>query len=129
MSINLLVVDDSSVMRKMVIRSLGMSGLSLGVVHQAENGREALDCLRRVWVDLVLTDIHMPEVSGIELVERMRGDPLLSAVPVVVVSTERSDARIEHLGRLGIRGYVSKPFRPEQLAALVCGVLGFKEQS
>jgi two-component system chemotaxis response regulator CheY len=128
MSLNLLVVDDSSVMRRMVIRSLAVSGLQVGGLFQAENGAEALTLMRSAWVDIVLSDIHMPEMTGIELVERMAADPLLSRIPVVIVSTERGDERLGHLRQLGIKGYLSKPFQPEHLGQLVREVLGLETQ-
>lgn len=123
MSYNILVVDDSPIIRKMIRRSLGLAGIELGDVHEAENGREALDALDRHWIDVVLTDIHMPEMNGIELVEQMARDQLLARLPVLVVSTERSEERIGHLERLGIRGYLTKPFTPEQIRDAVVRAL------
>jgi two-component system chemotaxis response regulator CheY len=126
MSLKLLVVDDSSVMRRMVIRSLAMSGLPVSGLFQAESGAQALALMRREWVDIVLSDIHMPEMSGIELVEQMCADPLLSQIPVVIVSTERGEERLQHLKQLGIKGYLSKPFQPEHLGRVVRDILGME---
>lgn len=128
MSLNLLVVDDSAVMRRMVIRSLSTSGLQVSGLFEAQGGAEALTLMRQEWVDLVLSDIHMPGMSGIELVENMAGDPLLSQIPVVIVSTERGDERLAHLERLGIKGYLSKPFQPEHLGRVVRDVLRLEER-
>lgn len=123
MSYNTLIVDDSPIIRKMIRRALGLSGLQLGEIREAGDGREALQVLDGHWVDIVLTDIHMPEMNGIELVERMAGDPLLARIPVLVVSTERGEERILHLQRLGIQGYLTKPFTPEQIRDAVTRAL------
>jgi len=119
-----LIVDDSAIIRKMIRRALSLSGLDLGDILEAGDGRQALAVLDDHWVDVVLTDIHMPEMDGIELVERMALDPLLSKIPVLVVSTERSEERIERLRRLGIKGYLTKPFTPEQIRDAVTRALG-----
>lgn len=118
-----LVVDDSPVIRKMIRRALGLSGLDLGTIHEAGHGREALAVLDAEWIDVVLTDIHMPEMNGVELVETMATDPLLARIPVLVVSTERDAERIAHLERLGVRGYLTKPFTPEQIRDAVAAAL------
>ncbi len=124
MSYSSLIVDDSAIIRKMIRRALSLSGLDLGDILEAGDGRQALAVLDDHWVDVVLTDIHMPEMDGIELVERMALDPLLSKIPVLVVSTERSEERIERLRRLGIKGYLTKPFTPEQIRDAVTRALG-----
>ena len=76
MSYSSLIVDDSAIIRKMIRRALSLSGLDLGDILEAGDGRQALAVLDDHWVDVVLTDIHMPEMDGIELVERMALDPL-----------------------------------------------------
>jgi two-component system, chemotaxis family, chemotaxis protein CheY len=75
-------------------------------------------------VDIVFTDINMPQMSGLELVEQMSKDGLMQNVPVVIVSTERSKARIDELRRQGIKAYIKKPFKPEDLKAVIHEVLG-----
>jgi two-component system chemotaxis response regulator CheY len=127
MSYRVLVVDDAGPIRRMVVRAVEMSGLPIGEVFEAGDGGEALEVLAANWVDIVFTDIHMPGVDGIELVKRMAGDPLLRGIPVVVVSTERSEARIATLRRLGIRAYLPKPFRPEAVREVVLELLGAGE--
>lgn len=123
MSYSSLIVDDSPIIRKMIRRALGMSGLDLGAVFEAGDGHEALTVLDREWVDVVLTDIHMPGMDGVELVETMAKDTLLARIPVLVVSTERDGRRIAHLEALGIRGYLTKPFTPEQIRDAVAAAL------
>lgn len=112
MGMNILVVDDSGVMRQMIIKALNISGLPLGEVHQAGNGREGLEMLDRHWVDLVILDINMPVMNGEEMMHEMKRNPAYSDIPVVVVSTEGSATRIERMKALGAR-FVHKPFTPE----------------
>lgn len=122
--LKLLIVDDSKVMRRMVTRSLELSGLAVAEVLEAESGADALEIVNRTWIDLVLCDVHMPHMSGTDLVRRMAQDRLTASVPVVMVSSDRNQAQIEELQRLGVRGYVIKPFQPEALARVVQQALG-----
>lgn len=124
--LTVLVVDDSAVMRRMVVKSLSLGGLVIEQVFEATGGQQALDILNAQWIDLVLCDINMPEMSGIELVEKMTLDPLTARVPVVMVTTERSEVRISRLKELGVTAYLTKPFRPEMLARTVRELLGLE---
>jgi len=128
MSYRVLIVDDSSVVRSMVKKAVSMAGLDIEEVHEAGNGRQALETLQRHWVDIVFTDLHMPEMTGIELVEAMARSGVLATTPVVVVSSDPSESRVEELRRLGVRAYLKKPFRPEGFRAIIEEVLqGSKE--
>jgi two-component system, chemotaxis family, chemotaxis protein CheY len=123
-SLNVLVVDDSPVMRKMVIRVLGMSGLPLDAIHEACQGREALALLaRESGINLGLFDVNMPILNGEELVTLIRAEPKIAHLPVVMVSTEGSVERIERLKRLGA-AFVRKPFGPEALLDAIIGATG-----
>ena len=124
MGYNILIVDDSITVRAMIAKALKLSQLPLSEIYQAGNGQEALEALKANWTDLVLTDINMPVMNGLELVRQMAADELLRTVPVVVVSTEGSQARIDELKSHGIRGYLRKPFTPEALKAEVENILG-----
>ena len=115
MSTHLLVVDDSPAMRKMITRVIEMSGFELASLDQASDGAEALGILRQKQVDLVLTDINMPRMTGEELLREMAGDGVLKQIPVVVISTDATDARMHQMMELGARGYVVKPFQPASL--------------
>jgi two-component system chemotaxis response regulator CheY len=126
MSYTILIADDSAIVRTMVRKALSMAGLDLGEVHEAANGKEALAILARTWIDVVFADINMPEMNGAELVRRMKADPALAATPVVVVSSEQTQTRIEEMKRWGARAYVKKPFRPEQFRDVIEDVLGSK---
>ena len=123
MSYTVLVADDSAIARSVLRKVIAMTGLDVGRVHEAADGAEALAFLQRTPVDLVLADINMPQLSGPDLVRRMRADPALAATPVVMVSSERSQARMDELRRNGVRAYVKKPYRPEQLRQVLEQVL------
>jgi two-component system, chemotaxis family, chemotaxis protein CheY len=122
--LDLLVVDDSPVTRKMVRRAITACGLEVGTVHEAENGAAALATLGAHHVDLVLADVNMPVMNGVQLVERMASDAMLAQVPVVIVATQMPDARVEHLLALGARAYIAKPFRPEALRDVITQIVG-----
>jgi two-component system chemotaxis response regulator CheY len=128
MAVNVLVVDDSSTMRHMVMRALELSGAPLGQVLEAANGREALDALAANWIDLVLTDINMPVMDGVEMLRAMRDSGLLATMPVVVISTEANDQRIHELRDMGVGAYLRKPFRPELLRATLEELLGYHHE-
>ena len=112
MPLNVLIVDDSSVMRAMIIKTIRMSGLDLGDVYQAGNGKEGLDAARENWVDLVVADINMPVMNGEEMIDQMKADPELSALPTIVISTQGSATRIQRLEKKGVT-FIHKPFTPE----------------
>lgn len=124
MGLELLVVDDSPVARKMVLRAVSLSGIAFDEVHEAGDGAEALNKLAERRVALVLADLNMPVMSGLELVDRMSRDPALAAIPVVVVATPTSDTNVESLLAAGARAFLPKPFRPEALREVIARVLG-----
>lgn len=124
MSLEILVVDDSKTIRGVIVKTLRLSGLDIGNVSEAANGAEALEVLRDKWVDLVLTDLNMPVMTGLELVAAMAEDDLLESIPVIVVSTDGSQTRIDELKEKGIRAYIRKPFTPELIAQKIAEVLG-----
>jgi two-component system chemotaxis response regulator CheY len=123
MAYNILIVDDSKIIRAMVKKSITMSGLTVGEIHEARDGVEALEVLASQWIDIVFADIHMPNMNGVQLVEQMSKDNLLVSIPVVIVSSDRSQKQIERLKVLGIRAYIKKPFRPESFRDTVAEVL------
>ena len=101
-----------------------MAEVELGNVFQAGNGKEALELLADNWVDLIFADINMPVMNGVEMIEKMSEDGVIHTIPVVVVSTEGSTTRIDHLKNLGVTAYLRKPFQPEQFREIVQDVLG-----
>jgi two-component system chemotaxis response regulator CheY len=124
MSFNILIVDDSPAMRRVVRRVVDLSGVDTGKYLEAGNGVEALTVLRSEWVDLIMTDINMPGMDGEELLREVRLDPMLASIPVLVVSTDRSDARVKQMMEIGADGYVSKPFMPAELSREMHRLLG-----
>jgi two-component system, chemotaxis family, chemotaxis protein CheY len=112
---NVLIVDDSPAMRRFVRRVLELTGIELGRCLEANNGLEALDLLRLELVDIVLTDINMPLMDGEELLRALKADSALQAIPVLVLSTDRSASRVKQMLDLGAGGYVGKPFLPGDL--------------
>jgi two-component system chemotaxis response regulator CheY len=124
MAYRVLITDDSPAMRSFVRRVIEVSGFELSDCFEAGDGEEALCLLRREWVDAILTDINMPGVDGEELLRRLAADELLRSVPVIVISTDATQNRIERLLSLGACGYVTKPFRPERLRAELERILG-----
>jgi two-component system chemotaxis response regulator CheY len=123
MAINILIVDDSGVMRSMIAKTIRLSGLELGEIHQAGNGREGLDVLNQNWIDLVIADINMPVMNGEEMIDRILENPDLRDIPIVVVSTEGSKTRVDRLQKKGIR-FIHKPFTPEAIRDTVKNLLG-----
>jgi len=121
--LEVLVVDDNRIMRDMVARSVGMSGLPIAQIRQAGDGQQALDAVRASWTDLVLLDLNMPVMDGETFLRALRADTALRDTLVVVVSTESSGARIERLRGMQA-GFVHKPFTPEALCAEVHRLLG-----
>jgi two-component system chemotaxis response regulator CheY len=126
MSIRALIVDDSSVMRKIVERSLAQAGIEMGQVFQAGNGAEALAVLRDNSVDLILCDINMPVMDGLEFIKRLPGVDNAKNVPVVMITTEGSEAHVVQALSCGARGYIRKPFTPEQVKEHVIPFLAGK---
>ncbi len=124
MGYTVMIVDDSDTIRTMLVRTLGMTKLPFDDILTACNGVEALEQLREHWIDLVFTDLHMPMMGGIELLEKMQAEPSLSEIPVVIVSTEGSSTRIDQLKVKGIKGYIRKPFTPEGIRDVILDILG-----
>ncbi len=110
-----LIVDDSSVMRKIVERALRQAGIDPLVVHEACNGAEGLEVLKAKQVDLILSDINMPAMDGLEFLRQIRTQQLAAGVPVVMITTESSEEHVKEAIQAGARGYIRKPFTAEQV--------------
>jgi two-component system chemotaxis response regulator CheY len=113
--IRALIVDDSTVMRKIIERSLRQAGLSFSVVYEAGSGTEALEVLKTKDVDLILSDINMPSMDGLEFLRQIRAQNLAAGVPVVMITTESSEEHVKEAIQAGARGYIRKPFTAEQV--------------
>ena len=113
--IRTLIVDDSSVMRKIVERALRQAGIDPMVVHEACNGMEGLEVLRARQVDLILSDINMPSMDGLEFLRQIHAQQLAPGVPVVMITTESSEEHVKAAIQAGAQGYIRKPFTAEQV--------------
>ncbi len=125
-SLRALIVDDSSVMRKIVERSLRQAGIDLNQVIEAGNGAEALAVLQEQQVDLILCDINMPVMDGLEFIKQLREVEKAKGVPVIMITTEGSEAHVVQALSCGARGYIRKPFTPEQVKTQVIPALAGK---
>ena len=125
MALNVLVVDDSRVVRKMIIKTLHLARLPIGEVFEAGDGQAALEQMEQHWIDLVLADLNMPVMNGEEMIDRMQANPATRDTPTVVVSTEGSETRIERLTHKGVR-FVHKPFTPETIRDTIVEITGLE---
>jgi two-component system, chemotaxis family, chemotaxis protein CheY len=126
MPICALIIDDSSVMRKIVERSLRQAGIDLAQVLEAGNGAEALVVLQTHTVDLILCDINMPVMDGLEFMKQLPGVANAKDVPVVMITTEGSESHVVQALSYGARGYIRKPFTPAEVKEHVIPVLAGK---
>ncbi len=124
MSFNVLIVDDSFSMRSVIKKVLSMSGFRMDQCFDASNGREGLAVLDKEWVDVILSDINMPEMNGLEMLRQMKENPVYQNIPVIVISTEGSGDRISEAFSNGAKGFIKKPFLPEDLKKILHDVLG-----
>jgi len=121
--IRILIVDDSSVMRKIVERALRQAGLDPMTVMEAGSGTEGLEVLRGNEVQLILSDINMPSMDGLEFLRQVRAQKLATGVPVVMITTESSEEHVKQAILLGAQGYIRKPFTAEQVKERVLPLL------
>jgi two-component system, chemotaxis family, chemotaxis protein CheY len=127
MSFNVLIVDDSNAMRAVIKKIVAMSGFKMNKCLEAGNGGEALQVLAKEWVDVIISDINMPEVNGLELLSRLKKDNLYKEIPVIMISTEGSAERMQEALDYGARGFIKKPFLPEELRRYLYEVIGVGE--
>lgn len=127
MSFNVLIVDDSNAMRAVIKRIVAMSGFRMNKCLEAGHGGEALQMLADEWVDVIISDINMPEINGLELLGRLKKDALYKEIPVIMISAEGSDERMQEAFDNGARGFIRKPFLPEELRRILYEVIGVDE--
>lgn len=125
MGLNILIVDDSPIMRKMIMKTIHLCGLEIEEIFEAGNGLEALEKLKQHPVDLLLVDVNMPVMDGIEMLERVRDDPKRLAMPVFIISTESNPKRIEFIKSQGA-DFLHKPFTPEDLRGKIMQIVEVK---
>ncbi len=124
MSFNILLVDDSRTIRSVIKKTIQIASIPVGEFYEAENGQVALDAMKENWIDLVFADINMPVMTGIEMVDKMAEDNMLDKTPVIIVSTEGSQTRIDHLFKKGVKAFLRKPVTPETVRNVVKEVMG-----
>jgi len=99
-----------------------MSKIPIKELHEAATGKEGLEVLDKNWIDLVLTDLNMPEMNGEEMIEEIKKMPELADVPIIVISTEGSERRIERILKKGV-SFIHKPFTPEKFNEVIISVV------
>jgi len=124
MGLDVLVVDDSMTARCVLKKAMELAEVPVNDVLEAANGREALDLLEKKRVDLIVTDLNMPEMDGIALVDGLAERGIIDTVPVVIMSTDSSEDRVTQLRSKGTRGYLRKPFTPNMVRQVLEHVLG-----
>ena len=127
MAINVLIVDDSAVVRAMILKTLRAAGIDVGEAHQAANGQIGLEQLSQHWIDMAFVDINMPVMNGEEMIDKVRENPLWAELPIIVVSTEGSETRIDRLQQKGAH-FVHKPFAPEAVREIIDKILGVPDE-
>jgi two-component system, chemotaxis family, chemotaxis protein CheY len=123
MALDVLIVDDSAAIRKILLRTLAQTDLSIGDVFEAGDGVEALKMLEAKKIGLVLSDINMPNMDGIQFLTSVRSRPEWSSIPVIMITTEGSQAKVLEAVQLGAQGYVRKPFTAEQIKEKITSCL------
>jgi two-component system chemotaxis response regulator CheY len=124
MSFNVLIVDDSVAMRAIIKKIINISGFKMNQCFEAGNGREALEQLKQNWVDVIISDVNMPEMNGLEMLQVLNQDPLYQNISVIMVSTEGSSERISQAIQGGAKGFIKKPFLPEDIRRVLYNVIG-----
>jgi two-component system chemotaxis response regulator CheY len=123
MALNILVVDDSTAIRKILIRVLRQTGLPIGEIFEARDGLEALEIVRNQTLNLVLSDINMPNLDGLGLLAELKAASQWRSLPVVMITTEGSEEKVSQAIRLGSAAYIRKPFTAEQIQEKIGGLL------
>ena len=123
MEADVLVVDDSAAIRKILQRVLRQTGIAIGAIHEAGNGQEALEILKVHRLDLVLTDINMPKMDGLQFLAAMKASEGWQGIPVVMITTEGGESKVAEAVKLGAAGYVRKPFTADQIKEKLVGIL------
>lgn len=117
MAKSILLVDDSATMRKIIMKTIRMAGVEVSEMKEAGDGEEALEKLSEGIVDVILCDVNMPGMGGLELVKKVREMPSCDNTKIIMVSTESSDDLIQGILKDGADDYVTKPFTPEKIEA------------
>lgn len=123
MDSDVLVVDDSAAIRKILTRVLRQTGLAIQTIHEAGDGQDALALMALHRIDLVLSDINMPKMDGLQLLASLKASPQWRNIPVVMITTEGGETKVAEAVKLGAAGYVRKPFTADQIKEKLVGIL------
>ena len=123
MAVDVLIVDDSAAIRKILHRVLMQAEVPLGQVFEAGDGLQALEVLKTQSVNLILSDINMPNMDGIQLLGQIKANAAWRNMPVIMITTEGSQAKVMEAVQLGAAGYVRKPFTAEQIKEKLVGLI------
>ncbi|MGA3095949.1 MAG: response regulator [Bryobacteraceae bacterium] len=123
MDSQILVVDDSAAIRKILQRVLRQTGMSIGTIHEAGDGQEALEILKARKIDLILSDINMPRMDGLQFLAAVKSSSERRHVPIIMITTEGGETKVAEAVRLGASGYVRKPFTADQIKEKLVGFL------
>jgi two-component system chemotaxis response regulator CheY len=123
MALDVLIVDDSAAIRKILQRVLVQADVPVGKVYEAGDGREALNLLQAQTVGLILSDINMPNMDGLQFLREVRSNDAWKAVPIVMITTEGSQNKVLEAVQSGASGYVKKPFTAEQIKEKLAGLI------
>jgi two-component system chemotaxis response regulator CheY len=127
MSFNVLIVDDSNSMRAVIKKIVTISGFQMDKCLEANNGREAMELLSTNWIDIIISDINMPEVNGLELLDQLQKNETLKEIPVIMITTEGSTESMQEAFKRGAKGFVKKPFLPDEIKKVLYDVIGVGE--
>jgi two-component system chemotaxis response regulator CheY len=122
-ALDILIVDDSAAIRKILQRVLGQAEIPVGTVYEAGDGTAALEILKKQQVGLVLSDINMPNMDGLQLLSHIKSNDQWRKLPVIMITTEGAAAKVQEAVALGAAGYVRKPFTAEQIKEKLTGLL------
>ena len=120
--LDVLIVDDSAAIRKILQRVLRQADVPVGAVFEAGDGLEALELLKKEKIGLILSDINMPNMDGLEFLSKVRAEEAWKELPIVMVSTEGSQNKVLEAVGLGASGYVRKPFSADQIKEKLAGL-------
>jgi two-component system chemotaxis response regulator CheY len=122
MAVDVLIVDDSAAIRKILQRMLGQAGFPLGKVLEAGDGLEAKEKMKSHGAHLVLSDINMPNMDGIQLLHELKASVEYRHIPVIMITTEGGESKVMEAVQLGATGYVRKPFTADQIKEKLSGL-------
>ncbi len=123
MAMDVLIVDDSAAIRKILQRVLRQTEMPIGNIHEAGDGVEALALLEQQKVGLILSDINMPNMDGLEMLGKLKAMDAHKGVPVIMITTEGNQNKVMEAVSLGASGYVRKPFTTEQIKEKLTGLV------